>query len=133
MRLSQSVSYAVGILLQVQAAQHAEPITAAKLSEGCDLPHRFLYRVLKKMVDAGLMRGISGPRGGYALARSAKEISLLDVVEAIEGPVQPPQLRPVRSTHKPAVRFVNNTCETACNRFCERLAGINLAKLSRMN
>ena len=71
MKLTRSVSYGIGILLQIHQQSRGAPVTAAKIARGCRFPPRFLYRVLHKLVDAGLLRGTSGPGGGYALARPA--------------------------------------------------------------
>jgi DNA-binding IscR family transcriptional regulator len=47
-----------------------------------------LLKVLEPMVDAGTLRSVSGPRGGYRLARAPKDITLLDVIEAVDGPIR---------------------------------------------
>lgn len=59
------------------------------------MPDRFLLQILRNLVAHGLLRSTRGVIGGYALARSPNEISLLDIIEAVEGPVtfeiaQPP-------------------------------------------
>jgi Rrf2 family protein len=48
----------------------------------------FLRKSLKPLVSAGVLRSSKGPRGGYRLARPARSITLLEVVEAVEGPVR---------------------------------------------
>jgi Rrf2 family protein len=52
-----------------------------------DVPEDFLAKILKTLVDQGLVKSSRGPHGGYALARSPDTISFLDVIEAVEGPV----------------------------------------------
>ncbi|MET0187411.1 MAG: Rrf2 family transcriptional regulator [Pseudonocardia sediminis] len=51
-----------------------------------DLPAPYLNKQLQALVRAGVLTSVSGPRGGFRLARAPEEISLLDVVVAIEGP-----------------------------------------------
>ncbi len=51
------------------------------------VPEDFLAKILKTLVDQGMVRSTRGPHGGYALARPAADISFLDVIEAVEGPV----------------------------------------------
>ena len=86
MKLTRSVAYAVGILLQIQDAKRRTPVTAAQIARDCKFPPRFLYRVLRRLVDAGLLEGTSGPAGGYALAKAPADISLLEIVEAVDAP-----------------------------------------------
>jgi Rrf2 family protein len=51
------------------------------------IPEGFLLRILVALSRAGLLRSIKGPNGGYNLARAAKSITLLDIIEAAEGPL----------------------------------------------
>lgn len=62
------------------------PAPAARLAKYFDLPAPYLNKQLQALARAGILRSTPGPRGGFQLARPAKEISLLDVVVAIEGP-----------------------------------------------
>ncbi len=50
------------------------------------MPERFLLQILRNLVTHGILRSTRGVDGGYALVRPADQISLLDVIEAIEGP-----------------------------------------------
>lgn len=50
------------------------------------MPERFLLQILRNLVTHGILRSTRGVDGGYALVRSADQISLLEVIEAIEGP-----------------------------------------------
>ncbi len=99
-------------------------MTAAQISKGGKFPPRFLYRVLRRLVDAELLRGVSGPGGGYALARSPKQIHLLEIVEAIEGERASAQLTAVQPRHKKAIERINAQLkkdDEACNRGLKRL------------
>jgi len=131
MKLSSSVSYAIGILLQVHVKGQEGPTTAATISTGCKFPPRFLYRILRRLVDAGLLTGTSGPGGGYALARKPRRISLLDVVTAVEGPLETSQLLPVCAPHRSAIRLVNQTTARIGKQSSRELAKVNLDKLIR--
>ena len=104
MKLSRSVSYAVGILLRIAGGDGGGPMTAAAIARGCRFPPRFLYRILRRLVGAGLLRGMSGPGGGYSLARKAEAINLLDIVVAIEGDLTTTPLPPVTPKHRRACR-----------------------------
>ncbi len=51
------------------------------------MPERFLLQILRSLVTHGILRSTRGVEGGYSLTRSVTEISLLEIVEAIEGPI----------------------------------------------
>ena len=131
MKLTLSVSYGVGILLQIQSAGGG-PLTAARISRGCRFPPRFLYRVLHKLVDAGLLSGTSGPGGGYTLARSPERISLLDIAGGVDSGPVPSVLEPVRARHRAAIARVNHLCRQSAKRFAEELNSVSLADLDRV-
>jgi Rrf2 family protein len=130
MKLTRSVGYAVGILLRVQGAVAEGPMTADSISQGCKFPPRFLYRVLRRLVDAGLLRGISGPRGGYTLAKSTRQVRLLEIVQAVEEGVNSGGLVPVNRQQKPAIEFVNELCERSALQMQKQLAKVTLAELA---
>ena len=51
------------------------------------IPVNFLFKILRKMVKAGLVKSYRGPHGGYVLAKSAADITFLEVIEAVDGPL----------------------------------------------
>ncbi|MBB4915691.1 RrF2 family transcriptional regulator [Streptosporangium saharense] len=61
------------------------PVATGRLAEVFELPPEYLKKRLQPLVRAGILSSSPGPRGGYALARVPEEISLMDVVAAIEG------------------------------------------------
>ena len=60
-------------------------ITGAVLAEHELLPERFLLKIMRSLIAAGIMKSFRGVDGGFALNRSPQEISLLDVIRAVEG------------------------------------------------
>lgn len=63
-----------------------EAVNSARLAELYQLPAAYLNKQLQALVRAGILYSVSGPRGGFQLARGAEKITVLDVVLAIEGP-----------------------------------------------
>jgi Rrf2 family iron-sulfur cluster assembly transcriptional regulator len=131
MRLTRSVSYAVSVLLNVERRSARQSLTAAEISRDCQFPPRFLYRILRRLVDSGLLTGVSGPGGGYRLARSARRITLLEIVEAVEGPQKPTTLEPVCRTHRRSIDLINRLCAQNAKQFQDSLRGVTLATLDR--
>src|SRR5436190_1874491 len=86
MKLSRTVSYAVRATLQLAELESEGPVPCSKLAKEGKMPERFLLQILRNLVTHGILRSTRGVDGGYALVRSADQISLLEVIEAIEGP-----------------------------------------------
>jgi Rrf2 family protein len=85
MRMNQGVEWAVHACLHLAWVGPDTPVTAARLAEFNDLPPAYLNKQLQALARAGIVSSTPGPRGGFALARPAEHITMLDVVEAIEG------------------------------------------------
>jgi Rrf2 family protein len=129
MKLTRSVSYAVGVLLRIDELAGRGQVTAARVARGCRFPPRFLYRVLRRLVASGVLEGTSGPGGGYRLARPAARLSLLDIVESVEGAPKGSVLEPVRADQRRAIERINRLCQADARRFARELAAIKLADL----
>jgi Rrf2 family protein len=87
MKLSRTVAYAVRATLQLAQYSQGTPIPCSKLASDGHMPERFLLQILRNLVTHGILRSTRGVEGGYALTRPPEEISLLEVIEAIEGPI----------------------------------------------
>jgi Rrf2 family protein len=87
LKLSRTVEYAVQALLLLARAIPGEPVPCSRLATIGGMPRRFLLQVLRSLVLHEIVNSTRGIDGGYSLARRPEEISLLDVYDAIEGPV----------------------------------------------
>jgi Rrf2 family protein len=84
MRLSAQVDYALRAMVELAAAS-SPPVSADALARSQGIPGKFLEAIMGDLRRAGLVRSQRGPVGGYRLARPAEEISLADVIRAIQG------------------------------------------------
>ncbi|WP_435812447.1 RrF2 family transcriptional regulator [Streptomyces smyrnaeus] len=84
MQMSEGVEWALHSCLNLAWAEQ-QAVPARKLAAFYDLPPAYLNRQLQALARAGIVISTSGPRGGFRLARSPEQITLLDVVVAIEG------------------------------------------------
>ena len=89
MKLSRTVAYAVRATLQLAKSDSATPVPCSQLAAEGNMPERFLLQILRSLVTHGILRSTRGVDGGYTLVRSPDEVSLLEVIEAIEGPLNP--------------------------------------------
>jgi Rrf2 family transcriptional regulator, cysteine metabolism repressor len=87
MRLSHSVAYAVHAALQLAGSDRHTPISCGKLAEIGHMPERFLLQVLRSLSKQGILQSVRGGTGGFCLSRPAENISLLDLIEAVDGPL----------------------------------------------
>ena len=90
MKLSRTVAYAVKATLQLAQLEAEAPVPCSKLASEGKMPERFLLQILRNLVTHGILRSTRGVDGGYALVRPADQISLLELIEAIEGPYDSP-------------------------------------------
>lgn len=87
MQLSRTVEYALHATLQLARSTSGAPVPSSKLAAVGVMPERFLLQLLRLLVTHGLLRSTRGVDGGYTLARDPEQITLLDVIEAVEGPL----------------------------------------------
>ncbi|MGB6456756.1 MAG: Rrf2 family transcriptional regulator [Streptosporangiaceae bacterium] len=86
MRLSARSDYALRAAIELAAAGPGH-VTADQLARTQGMPNKFLEAILTQLRRAGLVRSQRGPDGGFWLARPATEISLADIIRAIDGPL----------------------------------------------
>ena len=86
LRVTKLTDYAT-VVLTVLAARPGEVLSAPGLAELAGLELPTVAKILKPLAQAGLVEGLRGANGGYRLARPAQEISLFEIVEALEGPL----------------------------------------------
>jgi len=86
-RLSKRADY--GLIAMKHLAIHDEQACSApEIARTYNIPSELLAKVLQKLVRRGLLESQAGPNGGYALARAPETISVIEVLEALEGPIQ---------------------------------------------
>jgi Rrf2 family protein len=86
LRISEASSLALHTMVLL-AARPGEHLSVGRIASALGVSGAHLSKVLQRLARVGLVRSVRGPKGGFALGRSAEEITLLDVYEAIEGPL----------------------------------------------
>lgn len=87
MKISTKGRYGLRILLDLAMNDGAEPRMIRSIAESQDISPKYISRLVIALRRAGLVTSIRGARGGYRLARRPRDISLLEVVEVMEGPI----------------------------------------------
>src|ERR1700686_827037 len=89
MMFSTKAEYGVRVMVELARRAGEDPIPLAEIAEHDGLPLAYLEHLVARLRKAGLVDSRRGSRGGYLLARPAKDISMADVVEALEGSIAP--------------------------------------------
>jgi Rrf2 family protein len=86
-RISAKADYALRASVELAVAQPGPPMKAEAIARAQGIPVKFLLNILSELKHARLVQSHRGAEGGYALARPASEITLADVIRAVEGPL----------------------------------------------
>ena len=87
-RVSRRVDYGLRLLIALAADQNAGSQATSRLATRLDIPLAFLHQIGRSLIQAGILRSSPGPGGGLRLSQSPEEITLLQVLETLDGPVR---------------------------------------------
>jgi Rrf2 family protein len=130
MKLSRACGYALRALVYLARRDGAGPVPAVQIAEAEGLPERFLGKVLKPLVSSQVLLSLRGPNGGYRLARPARGITLLEVVEAVDGPVRGETPRWAAAAGGKLNTRLQRVCEAGAEEVRGRLRKVSLASLA---
>ncbi len=87
MRISAKVDYAVRAVVELAAATDEKPVKAERIATAQDIPLNFLENILGELRHSGIVRSHRGAEGGFRLAKPAAELTVADIIRAVEGPL----------------------------------------------
>ncbi|MEV2275642.1 Rrf2 family transcriptional regulator [Nocardiopsis sp. NPDC049922] len=135
MKLPVSTEWVLHCAASLAQIEPGETASATRLAEYFDVPAAYLAKQLQALVRAGVLAATTGPRGGFQLARPAAQISLLQIVEAVDGASSPYVCREIRQQGRGALP--PEACQDRCvlarrmdeahEAWRESLAGVSLA------
>ena len=88
MKLSRKSDYALRAVRHLSTLPKDQLGSINSISEAERVPREFLAKILKDLTRGGVLKSFQGVTGGYKLARSAKEVSFLNIIEIIDGPLR---------------------------------------------
>ncbi|MEX1079858.1 MAG: Rrf2 family transcriptional regulator [Homoserinimonas sp.] len=100
MKLPVSTEWLLHCATTLAQLEHASSASATQLADYYDLPVAYLSKQLQLLVKGGVLVATTGPRGGFRLARNSAEITLLQIVESVDGGSDPYQCREIRQQGK---------------------------------
>jgi Rrf2 family protein len=125
MRVAKSTGYALLAVGYIARKQGAEGVVLAQaVSKKYGIPLEYLLKILQQLVRANVLRSKRGPRGGFWLAKATNKITMLEVIEAVDGPLTgelnlTKQARndkygaKVEQTYNRAISQARNVCQKA--------------------
>jgi Rrf2 family protein len=133
MRLTRAGEYAIRCVLYM-AMHHDRPVIGRKeIAEAMDVPAQFLGKVAQQLARAGIIAIRQGAYGGYELIQPPKDITLLSVVEAIDGEIFLNDcIHRLDSCDRQSICAVHQVWDQARRQLRDTLAGTNLAGLAEM-
>jgi Rrf2 family protein len=93
------------------------------------IPEQFLFKALLPLAGVGILASLRGPNGGYRLARAPKAVNMLEVIEAIDGPLRGEAPLSREASAGPCDRRLDAVCQEAAAKVRRHLASIRLADL----
>jgi len=129
MRVSAKAEYACVAVLELAAQQGApQPVSVKAIAEHHGIPQRYLVQILLQLKGAGFVASTRGASGGYTLALPPEDLSLADVMQAIDGPL-PERHEPVASPRSPATQAICQVWNEVLASERALLGEINFAQL----
>lgn len=125
MQISRKALYAIRALTYVASTRGDRLCTITEIAEKEEIPREYIAKILKELTVKGFLASYRGIKGGYRLNKSPDDISLLNILEAVQGPFG----RPNRSTNDEDRKIFDG----ALNDFWSDLQGDVRGKLSQMN
>lgn len=88
MQVTRAADYAVRVMVHLATLPFGQRSTRDELAASGEVPGHFLSKILQTLSRSGLITSHRGASGGFSLAKPAESVTLLDVVEAVDGPIQ---------------------------------------------
>lgn len=87
MKITQESDYGFRVVLYLSNLGYGKKIEAKNIAKDQNVPLRFLLKLLRKLTQSGIVKSYRGVNGGYALNRTPENITLKNIIEAIDGPI----------------------------------------------
>ena len=101
MRISAKADYAVRAAVELAGVQDEKPVKAERIATAQDIPLNFLENILGELRHAGIVRSHRGADGGFRLAKPPDQVSIADIIRAVEGPLASVRGGPPEETSYP--------------------------------
>jgi Rrf2 family protein len=128
MKLTRASSYALHAVAFMAQQKSDKPVASHNIAQARGIPERFLLKVLKPLVSARVLTSIKGPNGGYKLARQPQDITMLEILEAVDGPIRG-QAPFSDENNSPLNSKLETICKTSADNVRKQLEKIKISEL----
>ncbi len=122
MRISSMSFHALHLLYHLACQSNDAPLSASELAASCGISEHFIQKIMRSLQTKGLVQSQRGIAGGHKLARAPVEISLADIVIAVEGGIKLPEIKDYDLTEG----FIWDVWSTASRRILQELRNVTL-------
>jgi Rrf2 family protein len=130
MRLTARSEYGLLALIDLACAHDGNPVSAREIAERQGIPTKFLEQLFVALRKAGLVTARRGAKGGFVLGHDAHDITVLDIVEALEGPLAPTACEGDTACAKSGICAAGTVWGRATQALREVLGSTDLAQLA---
>jgi Rrf2 family protein len=132
MKMTRASAYALKALVYLARQKSGEPIPSHVMAAAAHgIPKLFLLKCLLRATSAGLLRSVKGPNGGYVLARPPRQISVLEIIEGVDGPIRGEAPQVAHGAAAGLDARLQVVCDGLAVVLRERLGKVTLADLAR--
>ncbi len=87
MKLSSRTEYAVRAMAELALMHGSDPVSLREIAARQDIPEKYLEQLFRQLRKAGLIKGVRGAQGGYSLAGRPSDVTVGDIMRAVDGPI----------------------------------------------
>ena len=129
MRISRSTGYALVAVGYIGENYQDGAVLASRVAKEYNIPLEYLLKILQQLVRANILRSKRGPRGGFFLARPAESITMLEIIESVDGPLMSHLHIAAQSNNAPYGVKMEEVCRDATEKVMEIFNKTKLAKM----
>jgi len=129
MKISRSTGYALVAVGYIAQNYKDGAVLAARISKEYSIPLEYLLKILQQLVRANVLRSKRGPRGGFFLARPAEGITLLEIIEAVDGPLMSHLHLAEQTNNAPFSMKMEDVCRKATGKVRDIFAEARLSEV----
>ena len=129
MKISRAVEYSLLVVGYIAKYGNNDYVTAASIAKKYGIPSGYVATVVTQLVRANILNVRMGPRGGYKLIIPANKISMLDIIEAVDGPLEQIVVSSEKTEHEPFMENMEIVCKDIIAKAKDKL---HKAKISKM-